>query len=65
MRVHRIEQGTPEWKKVRLGIPTASWFHTIITPLGKPTDNRERKKYLYRLVAERILQQPMPDSFVN
>lgn len=65
MKVHRIEQGTPEWKKLRLGIPTASWFHLLITPTGKPTDNRERKKYLYRLVAERILQQPMPDSFVN
>lgn len=65
MKIHRIEQGTPEWKKVRLGIPTASWFHTLITPAGKPSENRERKKYLYRLVAERILQQPMPDSFVN
>ena len=65
MKIHRIEQGTPDWKKVRIGIPTASWFHTIITPLGKSTDNRERKKYLYRLVAERILKQPMPDNFVN
>jgi hypothetical protein len=65
MKIHRIEQGTPEWKKVRLGIPTASWFHLLLTPAGKPSENRERKKYLYRLVAERILQQPMPDSFVN
>src|SRR5262245_8916573 len=65
MKIHRINQGTPEWKKLRLGVATASWFHTIITPLGKPTDNRERKKYIYRLVAERLLQQPMPDSYVN
>ena len=65
MKIHRIDQGTPEWKKLRLGVATASWFHTIITPLGKPTDNRERKKYIYRLVAERLLQQPMPDSYVN
>lgn len=63
--MNTIEQGTPEWRKARIGIPTASWFHTIITPLGKPTDNRERKKYIYRLVSERILQQPMPDSFVS
>jgi hypothetical protein len=65
MNIHRIEQGTPEWKAVRLGIPTASWFHCLITPAGRPSENRERKKYLYRLVAERILKQPMPDSFVN
>ena len=65
MKIHRIDQGTPEWRKVRMGVATASWFHTIITPLGKPTDNRERKKYIYRLVAERLLQQPMPDNFVN
>jgi hypothetical protein len=65
MKIHRIEQGTPEWKAARLGVATASWFHTIITPLGKPTDNRERKKYIYRLVAERLLKQPMPDSYVN
>jgi|SRR5262245_25107 len=65
MKIHRIDQGTPEWRKVRMGVATASWFHTIITPLGKPTDNRERKKYIYRLVAERLLQQPMPDSYVN
>ena len=65
MKINRVEQGTAEWKKIRLGIPTASWFHTIITPGGKASENRERKKYIYRLVAERLLQQPMPDSFVN
>jgi len=65
MKIHRIDQGTQEWKNLRLGIPTASWFHTIITPTGKPSENRERKKYIYRLVAERLLRQPMPDNFVN
>ena len=65
MKIHRVDQGTTEWKNLRLGIPTASWFHTIITPGGKPSENRERKKYIYRLVAERLLRQPMPDNFVN
>ena len=58
-----VEQNTTEWKRLRLGIPTASNFHYIITPLGKPVDSRERKKYIYRLVAERILQEPMPERF--
>lgn len=65
MKIYRVEQGTSEWKNLRLGVPTASWFHTIITPGGKPSENRERKKYIYRLVAERLLRQPMPDNFVN
>jgi len=65
MKIHRVDQGTAEWKNLRLGIPTASWFHTIITPGGKPSENRERKKYIYRLAAERLLRQPMPDNFVN
>jgi hypothetical protein len=43
-----------------MGMPTASNFHLIITPLGKPVDSKERKQYLYRLVAERILNEPMP-----
>ena len=65
MKFYDFEQYTDDWKKVRLGIPTASNFHLLMTPGGKPTspDNKERKRYLYRLVAERILKTPMPDRF--
>jgi hypothetical protein len=65
MKIHRLDQRTPEWRKIKRGIPTASWFHYLITPLGKPSENRERKKYLYRLCAERLLNHTMPDSFVT
>jgi hypothetical protein len=65
MKIHRPDQRTPEWRRIRRGIPTASWFHTLITPLGKPSENRERKKYIYRLAAERLLNHTMPDSFVS
>lgn len=58
-----VEQYTEEWKRLRLGMPTASNFHLIITPGGKLVDSRERKSYLYRLVAERILNKPMPSRF--
>ena len=60
---HTCEQYTPEWTRLRLGKPTASEFHLIITPAGKTTDNRERRKYLFRLVAERLLGQAMNDGF--
>lgn len=65
MKFHECEQYSPGWWQARLGIPTASNFHLFITPGGKPTtpDNKERRKYLYRLVAERILEVPMPPRF--
>jgi hypothetical protein len=64
---HDVEQYSEEWKRLRRGIPTASNFHLLMTPGGKPTspDNKERKQYLYRLVAERILGATMPDRFAG
>jgi len=56
MRIIDCIQGTEEWKKARLGVPTASQFDKIITPAGKPSKSAET--YLYQLAAEYILQQP-------
>lgn len=47
-----IEQGTEEWKKARLGIPTASNFDSIVTTKGDPS--KQAQKYLYRLAGERV-----------
>lgn len=65
MKFHQVEQYTTEWKRLRMGHPSASKFHLLISPEGKPKspDLVERKRYLYKLVAERILGEPMPDSF--
>ena len=38
--IHQVEQGTPEWFAVRLGIPTASNFAKIITSTGKVPSER-------------------------
>jgi len=46
------KQGTPEWLAERAGIPTSSSFDMIVTTLGKPS--KQRQKYLYTLVAERL-----------
>lgn len=35
MIVHNVEQGTPEWHRLRMGIPTGSDFDQLITPKGK------------------------------
>lgn len=32
MKVHDVEQRSPEWFALRLGVPTASEFHKAITP---------------------------------
>jgi hypothetical protein len=65
LKFFAVEQYSDEWWRVRMGIPTASNFYLFMTPGGKPTapDNKERRKYLYRLVAERILEEPMPPRF--
>jgi hypothetical protein len=63
MKFIDVDQNSDEWRWARLGMPTASNFHLIITPLGKAVDSKERKKYLYRLVAERIMRMPMPSDF--
>ena len=55
--VYKCEQGTMEWYRLRLGIPTASMFHKIVTPTGKISE--QRFEYMNRLIAERLLQESM------
>ncbi|HEY2530290.1 MAG TPA: YqaJ viral recombinase family protein [Xanthobacteraceae bacterium] len=62
---HVCEQNTDDWYRVKLGIPSASQAHNIITPLGAPTRGDRRRKYMYRLIAERLLKQSMDDRFEN
>lgn len=57
MLVHNVEQGSPEWQQVRLGIPTASEFCKIITPTGKPSTQEDA--YINRLVAELLVGHPV------
>lgn len=58
---HKHDQYSDEWYRARLGIPTASQFHNILTPTGMATRGDKRMKYMYRLIAERLLQQSMDD----
>jgi hypothetical protein len=55
MKVHTCEQGSPEWLRLRLGIPTASEFERIVTPTGKLS--AQARPYAFRLVTERVLQR--------
>ena len=50
------EQGTPEWHKIRLGIPTVSCFERIITASGNTS--AQFYPYIYECVAEWVTGQP-------
>lgn len=54
-----VTQGTAEWYALRLGIPTSSAFHKIITPTGRPST--QARGYMHRLIAERLLNESMDD----
>jgi YqaJ-like viral recombinase domain len=51
---HDVAQYSEEYDRLRLGIPTSSNFHKIITPQGKPS--KQWREYACVLIAERILQ---------
>lgn len=59
--VNDIEQGTPEWHGLRLGIPTASCFDKIVTP-AKGDLSTQSSAYLHELLAEWLSGEP-GDSF--
>lgn len=53
-KIHDCVQGDDEWHRLRLGIPTASEFATV---MAKP-DSKDRQRYLRELVGERLNGEP-------
>ncbi len=51
MIFHDVEPLSEEWRACRLGIPTASNFHKILTP-KKLILSDQSEKYMYELLAE-------------
>jgi len=45
-------QNTPEWDKIKNGVPSASQFDRMVTTTG--VRSKQREKYLYELAGERI-----------
>jgi hypothetical protein len=58
MKIITCEQGTPEWRNARLGIPTASSFDKIITA-AKGELSKQARAYAHQLVAEILLGEPL------
>lgn len=56
-------QGSEEWVKARLGIPTASRFGELLTPAKlQPTKGTRRDAYACELIFERIAGLPARDE---
>jgi hypothetical protein len=54
-------QGTTAWAQARLGIPTASQFDKIITE-KKMEFSKSSAKYMYQLLAEQALGEPLDNA---
>lgn len=57
MKWHNVEQRSPDWFALRLGIPTASCFHKILTPKTRKLSD-QRVSYRNLLLAEWITGIP-------
>jgi hypothetical protein len=57
MIVHHVIQGSPEWLRLRLAMPTASKFDRILTP-GKLEYAKGARSYIAELLAEHLIGEP-------
>lgn len=58
------EQGSAAWFRVRMGMPTASNFSTVLAKGKGGVESKTRQKYLYQLAGELVCGEPM-ESFTN
>lgn len=63
LRVFNDPQGSAEWFKARLGIPTASMFSVIMAEGRDGGESMTRQQYLYRLAGEQITGEPAEETF--
>ena len=62
MKFEPLEHRSDDWHKTRLGMPTASQFHRIVTPGGKariPARSKSAEAYMAELIAEKIFGYSM------
>jgi hypothetical protein len=57
MKIHDVLQGSGDWHRLRIGIPTASNFHRVVTPAGKLS--KQAWPYAYFLIAEKLLNESL------
>lgn len=60
----QIEQGTPEWHQVRLGIVTASEFATVMAKGKGGGESKTRRTYMLKLIGESLTGEPS-ENYTN
>jgi predicted phage-related endonuclease len=61
VKIVNCKQGSPEWLRARLGVPTASCFDRILSP-AKLAPSASQGRYRARLLAEWYLGQPLDEA---
>ena len=56
MRLYNVDQGSDAWKQLRLGVPTASQFHRVVSP-AKLAPSAQIKGYAYELAYEELFRE--------
>lgn len=64
MQIVDCEQGTEEWFRARMGIPTASEFSTVMASGRGGGESKTRRTYMLKLAGEILTGEPM-DSHSN
>mgnify|MGYP001579130380 CR=1 FL=1 len=59
-----VEQGTDEWLRARMGIPTASMFSAVMAKGNQGGESLTRRKYMLQLAGERLTGNPM-EKYTN
>ena len=59
LEIIECEQGSPEWFKYRMKIPTASEFSTVLSKGKNGEPSKGRAKYMKQLAGEIINDEPM------
>lgn len=64
IQIFNCDQGTPEWFKCRMGIPTASEFKTLLGIKKDARDKATRRTYMLKLAGE-IITGDAVEGFKN
>lgn len=62
-QIIECEQGTPEWHRARMAMPTASEFGTATSGSNGRGTMPVRTRYLYKLASEIVSGNPAPEGF--
>lgn len=60
IEIFTCQQGTPEWRACRLGIPTASEFHSVLAQ----GEGKTRRTYMLKLIGEQLTGESQ-EGFTN